>query len=157
MNNWAQYFFFFLSKFVMFESVVISVKEEIKHVLRAFIAWWKPEANFPENWRADQWKSETQLRVLTCSKILTNFAEFFTRLWKHREHVLFFSKIIFGLNKEKGDIWSVYVYFNFFHEIVNSHNLETANNIAHVVFVLYISIKTHMLTNQTAPTIQIIL
>ena len=34
-------------------------------------------------------------------------------------------KIIFRLNKEKDNIRSAYVYFNFFHETVNSHNSET--------------------------------
>ena len=33
----------------------------------------KTEANIWENSRADQWKSETQSRVFTCSRILTNF------------------------------------------------------------------------------------
>ena len=69
----------------------------------------------------------------------------------------FYKIIIFCLNKEKDDTQSVYVYFNFFHETVNSHNLETANHIAHVIFVLYRAIKTHLLTNQNARSIQIIL
>ena len=45
--------------------------------------------------------------------------------------------IIFWLNKEKG---------SFFHETVSSHNLDTTNHM-----------KTHLLTNQNARTIQIIL
>ena len=40
---------------------------------------------------------------------------------------------------------------------VNSFNLETANNMAHVIFVLHSAMKTHLLTNQNARTIQIIL
>ena len=35
----------------------------------------KTEANVWENSKADQWKPKTQLRVFTCSRILTNFAE----------------------------------------------------------------------------------
>ena len=45
----------------------------------------------------------------------------------------FYKIIIFRLNKEKDDIPSVYVYFNFFHKTVNSHNFETVNHIAHVL------------------------
>ena len=55
----------------------------------------------------------------------------------------FYKIIIFRLNKEKDDIRSAYVYFNFFHETVNSHNLETANHNAHVIFVLHSAMKTH--------------
>ena len=69
----------------------------------------------------------------------------------------FYKIIIFSLNKENDDIQSAYVYFNFFHETVNSHNLKTANHIAHVIFVLHSAVKTHLLTNQNAPTVQIIL
>ena len=60
----------------------------------------------------------------------------------------FFYKIIF-----RHDIQSAYVQFYFFHETVNFHNLETAKHIANVIFVL----QTHLLTNQNARTIQIIL
>ena len=65
--------------------------------------------------------------------------------------------IIFRLNKERDDIRRAYVYFSFFYETVNSHNLETANHIAYVIFVLHNAMKTHLLTNQNAQTIQIIL
>ena len=49
----------------------------------------KTEANVWENLRADQWKPEMQSRVFTCSRILTNFAKVFNRLWRHGQHVLF--------------------------------------------------------------------
>ena len=49
----------------------------------------KTDANIWENLRADQWKPEMQSRVFTCSRILTNFAEVFNRLWRHGKHVLF--------------------------------------------------------------------
>ena len=51
--------------------------------------------------------------------------------------------IILRRNKEKDDIRSAYVYFNFFHETVNSHNLESANHIAHFI-VIYSAMKTHL-------------
>ena len=69
----------------------------------------------------------------------------------------FFYKLIFRLNKEKDDIRSAYVYFNFFHETVTSHNLEPTNFIATSIFVFYITMKTHLEANQNARTIQIIL
>ena len=47
--------------------------------------------------------------------------------------------------------------FSFFYTTVNSHNLETANHIAHVIFMLYTAMKIHLLTNQNSGTIQIIL
>ena len=50
----------------------------------------------------------------------------------------------FIFKKEKGNIRSAFVYFNFFHETVNSHKLETANHIAQVIFVLHCTMKTHL-------------
>ena len=67
-----------------------------------------------------------------------------------------FYKIIFRLNKEKDDIRSVCAKLYFFHETVNSHNLETANHIPHVILLLHSAMKTHLLTNQNARKIQII-
>ena len=49
---------------------------------------------------------------------------------------------MFHRDEEKDDIQSAYVYFNFFHENVNSHNLETANHIADVIFVHHSAMKT---------------
>ena len=40
------------------------------------------------------------------------------------------------LNEQKDDIRSAHIYFNFFHKTVNSHNLETTNKIAQVIFGL---------------------
>ena len=51
--------------------------------------------------------------------------------------------------------WVQLLYF--FHETVNSNNLERANHIAQVIFVFHSAMKTHLLTNQNARTIQIIL
>ena len=68
----------------------------------------------------------------------------------------FFHKIVFRLYKERDDdIRSAYVYLNFFHETVNSHNLGTASHTAHVIFVHHKAMKTHLKNNQNAPTIQL--
>ena len=78
------------------------------------------------------------------------FSQTFTSVspgYEGTENMLyFFYRIIFYLNKEKDDIWNEYVYFNFSDETktVNSHNLETANHIAHVIFVLHSVMKTHL-------------
>ena len=40
------------------------------------------EANVYKNSRADLWEPLRQSRVVTCSRILINFAEVFTRLWR---------------------------------------------------------------------------
>ena len=57
----------------------------------------------------------------------------------------FFYNIIFCLNKEKDAIQSAYIYFHFFFETVNSHNLETATHIAYVILVVLRSaMKTHL-------------
>ena len=58
----------------------------------------------------------------------------------------FFCKTIsFRLNKEKDNVQSIYVYFNFFHETVTSQNMEAANNVAHAIFVLlHSAMKTHV-------------
>ena len=72
-----------------------------------------------------------------------------------------FYKIIFRLKKGKKKRFNkrLYVIFYFFHETVNQwHSLETANNIiAHVILALHRAMKTHLLTNQNARTMQIIL
>ena len=53
----------------------------------------------------------------------------------------FYYKItIFRLNEKKDDIRNAYVHF---HKTANSHNLETANHIPHVIFVLQSAMKTH--------------
>ena len=59
---------------------------------------------------------------------------------------LVYKIIIFLLNKEKDVIRSANVYFNFFHETVNSHNLETVNHIVHFIFVRVLqgAMKTHL-------------
>ena len=48
----------------------------------------------------------------------------------------FYKFIIFSLNKEKDDIRSAYC--------TDSHNSETFNHIAHVIFVLHSAMKTHL-------------
>ena len=49
-------------------------------------------------------------------------------------YLFFYKIIIFRPNKEK--------------EIVNFYNLETANHIARVIFLLHSAMKTLLLTNQ---------
>ena len=50
----------------------------------------------------------------------------------------FFYKIITFRQRRKNDIPSACLYnFNFFRESVNSYNLETANHIAHIIFVFH--------------------
>ena len=62
--------------------------------------------------------------------------------------------IIFRPNREKDYTRSSYLYLYFFFETKNSHNF---NYIAHVIFVLNSAMKTHLLTNQNARTIQLVL
>ena len=57
----------------------------------------------------------------------------------------FYKFIIFRVNKKKDDIRSKYLYFDFFHETVNSHNLEGANNFVYVIFVLHSVMKTQII------------
>ena len=63
----------------------------------------------------------------------------------------FFYKNIFHLNKEIDDIQIACVYFNFFHETVNSQNLERPNLMVHVIFVLHSAMK-HILVDQSKRT-----
>ena len=60
---------------------------------------------------------------------------------ERRTYFISFIKLIFSVLTK---VQSVYAYFNFFHETVNSHNLEKANHIAHVIFVLFSAMKTHL-------------
>ena len=91
------------------------------------------------------------------SRILTNFAEFSPGYEAMENMIYFFYEIIiFRLNKQKDDIRSSNVYFYFFDETVNSHNLgETTNHIGYLTFLLHSVMKTHS-TNQNALTIPII-
>ena len=59
----------------------------------------------------------------------------------------FYTIIIFLLNREKDDKRSAYVYFNFFHVTVNSHNLET-----NVILLFYSAMKTHLHVDQSECT-----
>ena len=63
--------------------------------------------------------------------------------------------ISFWLNKEKDDMRSTFV--SFIKLYITSYNLETVNHIAHVIFVLRSATKTHLLTNQNARTVHIML
>ena len=47
-----------------------------------------------------------------------------------------------------------YVYFNFFHETVNSHNLRQPT-ILLILFSCFIQCRTHLQTNQNTHTIQV--
>ena len=64
----------------------------------------KTEANLWKNSRADQWKPEMHF---ACSRILTNFAEDFTRLWRCGKHAYFFLKLLLLL-------LFIYFFLNFF-------------------------------------------
>ena len=68
----------------------------------------KSEGNVWKNSWADKWKPETQSRVFTCSRILTNFAVVFNRHGGTDMFCSFYKIIIFIVNKEKDDIRSAY-------------------------------------------------
>ena len=104
----------------------------------------KTEANVWDNSRADQWKSETRSRVFTCSRILKNFA---SSGYEGKENMFYFfyKIVIFRLKKEKDDKRSAYVYFDLFHETINSHILEKKPTIlVKSFFVLHSAMKTHL-------------
>ena len=87
----------------------------------------KTEVNVWENSRADQWKPETQSRVFTSSRIRTNFAEFFNRLWIEARTTCFISfiKLLFSVLTKRKTMYEA--------RTVNSHNSETVNHIAHAI------------------------
>ena len=62
---------------------------------------------------------------------------------------IYFKELLFSLLTKRKTIYEA--------RTVNSHNSETVNHIAHVIFVLHSAMKTHLLTNQNPRTIQIIL
>ena len=90
-------------------------------------------------------KTEANVQEQTSQSLL----KFSPGYEKSRENMfyVFYKTITFRLNKEKDDIRNAYVKFYFFHEIVNSHNLEKANHIACVIFFFHSAIKTQLLTN----------
>ena len=96
----------------------------MKHVLRAFIAFWKPRRAFG---RIREQISENLRR-----------SRGFSPGYEATEHMFHF----FRLFKENDDLRSAWVYFNLFHKTVNFHYLETANHIALVIFVFHSAMKT---------------
>ena len=69
----------------------------------------KTEANVWENSRADQ---------ITCSRILTNIAEVFNRLWRHgKKCFISFIKLLFSLLTKRKTIYEA--------RTVNSYNTDT--------------------------------
>ena len=74
-------------------------------------------------------------------KNLTNLP-IFSKSYESKETMFYFlyKIIIFLLIKEKYDIRSAYVNFNFLQANVNSHNLGIANDIAYVISAM----KTHL-------------
>ena len=95
-----------------------------------------------ENTRRSRGFSPAREFLLTLPRFSPGYEGKENMLYLFYKNLLLF--IIFRLNKEKDDRRSVYVYFNFFHETVNSHNLETANHIAHVIFMLHSTMKRHL-------------
>ena len=94
----------------------------------------KTEMNVWENSRTDQWKPETQLRVFTCLRIHTYFAEAFTRVqYEGTENMFYF---FYKTKKKKTDKACIYTITKFFQETVNSHSLETINHIAYAYLSL---------------------
>ena len=63
--------------------------KEIKHVLRGFIAWWKPRRAFARILRQAKRLHCVSGFHLYALKFSQTFALVFTRLWRYREHVLF--------------------------------------------------------------------
>ena len=72
--------------FLFIKTEIINFIKEIKHVLRAFIAWWKPRLMFG---RILDCVSDFPRSVLEFSQ---TFALVFTRLWRHREYVSFLKR-----------------------------------------------------------------
>ena len=61
--------------------------KEIKHVLRAFIAWWKTRQILRE--LSSRWKPSTASWIFTDLEFSQTFASVFTKLWRHGEDVSF--------------------------------------------------------------------
>ena len=113
----------------------------------------KTEGNIWENWRT-QSRAFTSSIILPCSHTLSRFSpgyEGTTNMF------YFFWKILLCYLAKRKTIYEGRVLFLSW--TVDSYNLETAYRIAHVIFVLCfrIPMKTHLLTNQNARPIQIIL
>ena len=94
------------------------------------------------------------------SRILTNVAKVFTRLWKHSSDNMFyfFIKLLFSILTKRKTLYEahMYTYLNFFHETETSHNWETQPTIIFIATSIscfialwkhtYRPIKTHVLS-----------
>ena len=100
----------------------------------------KTEANVWKNSRADQRKPKTQTRVSPAGEFSQTLPRFSPDYEGTENIFYFFYKIIvFRFNKEKNNIRSACVYFNFFHETVTSHNLEIEATILLTSFLCFIA------------------
>ena len=94
---------------------------------------------------------------------LTLVRAFHQAMIARRTRFISFINILFSVLTKRKTIYrytkrGIHVYFNFFHETVNSHNLEREQTMLLIsFFLLHSAIKTHLWTNQIARTIQIIL
>ena len=98
----------------------------MKHVLCVFIARRKPRRTFG---RIREQISENQRRSWgsTPAQEFSQTLSSFSPGYEGTENMFYFfyKIIIFRLNKEKDDIRSAYVYFNFFHKTVCSRKQPT--------------------------------
>ena len=97
-----------------------------------------------------------QLSLFNFSRILTNFAGVFTKLYEGTEDVFYFfyKTIIFRFIEEKVDIRSEYLWFYFFfHEIVQLGNRKSciSKSFTSFSFLIYSAMK-HTLVDQSKRT-----
>ena len=96
-----------------------------KHVFLAFIAWWKPRQMFGGIREQISENPRRSWGFLPAREFSQTFPRFSPGYEGTDIMFYFFYKIIFCFNKEKDFIRSAFVYLNFFHETVTSHNLKT--------------------------------
>ena len=92
----------------------------------------KTKSNVWENSRADPWEF---------SQTLPRFSPGYEGT-ENMFHI-FYKIIIFRLNKKKDYIRRAYLYLNFFHETVTSHNLKTELSILLTSFSCFIALSKH--------------
>ena len=118
--------------------------QEIKHVFCAFIAWWKPRRTFGRIREQFSEKPRRSRGFSPAREFLQTLPRFSLGYEGTENMFYFFYKIlIFRLNKEKDDMRSAYVYSNFFHETVTSHNLEIAPTTLLTPFSCFIALWKH--------------
>ena len=123
---------------------------QLRNVVHAFIAWWKPKWTFGKIQEKISKNPRLSLEFSPARDFSQTLPRFLQGYEGTENMFYFFMKLFFSVLTKRKAIYVAYIFYftDFFHETVNSQNLETT-----IIFVLHGAMKTHLKTNQKAHTV----